>query len=317
MRYASFLCLCLSAPAAALDLSLPIDCALGETCYIQQYVDHDTGPGVRDFACGALSYDGHKGTDFALPTRADLAKNVSVLAAAPGRVTGVRNTMPDEIYSDANAAEIAGRECGNGVVIRHDDGYETQYCHLKEGSVVVTMGDNVERGAILGTVGLSGRTEFPHMHLSVRKDGKVVDPFATGGLNTCQSGAPNLWATDIEYSPGGILDAGFSAAVPEYDIVKAGRAARSTLPAQASGLVLFGLAYGGEPGDKLRLVITGPDGKLFDQAAILARAQAQFFRAGGKRLTQPQWPAGNYVGEVQLIRDGEVLDTRTTNVTIE
>ena len=43
----------------------------------------------------------------------------------------------------------------------------------------------VEAGTVLGQIGLSGRTQFPHVHLSVRKDGKVVDPFDPDGSVTC------------------------------------------------------------------------------------------------------------------------------------
>ena len=83
------LCACLlgSASLAAAEpfsLDFPVDCTLGETCYIQQYVDHDPGPGARDFTCQGLSYDGHKGTDIALPTLAAMAQGVRVRAAAPG-----------------------------------------------------------------------------------------------------------------------------------------------------------------------------------------------------------------------------------------
>jgi hypothetical protein len=314
---AALLTLSLVAPASAFELSFPVDCELGNSCFIQQYVDRDSGPEARDFACGGLSYDGHKGTDIALPTRADLKRDVPVLAAAPGRVVGTRNSMDDVLYNEDTAADVEGRECGNGVVLAHENGYETQYCHLKKGSVRVRKGDDVAAGDVLGAIGLSGKTQFPHVHLSVRKDGNVVDPFDTGDLNTCQSEAPNLWAEDIDYVPGAVVHAGFAAGVPDYESVKAGSAGKETLSPTSSGLVLFGLAFGGQAGDKMRLAITGPEGKIFDQAAILTRAQAQFFRAGGKRLTQDAWPAGTYVGEVQLVREGDVLNARKVTVDIK
>ncbi len=67
-------------------LSLPVDCAMGTTCTIQNHFDHDPGPGYRDYACGVLSYDGEQGTDFRLPDLVAMAEGVAVLAAAPGRV---------------------------------------------------------------------------------------------------------------------------------------------------------------------------------------------------------------------------------------
>lgn len=70
MRLAILISSC-AVPVMAQDFSLgqPIDCALGDSCYIQNYVDHDPSPAASDFSCGVLTYDGYKGTDFALPTR--------------------------------------------------------------------------------------------------------------------------------------------------------------------------------------------------------------------------------------------------------
>ena len=91
-----------------------------------------------------------------------------------------------------------GRDCGNGVVIDHDDGWQTQYCHLRRGSVGVTRGQAVARGDRLGVVGMSGRTQFPHLHLSVRRDGAVIDPFAPSDPPRCTDAAQTapapLWS---------------------------------------------------------------------------------------------------------------------------
>ena len=154
----AILLLTLAAPVVASDLvlQLPIDCELQKTCHIQHLVDRDPGQKVSDFRCGGLSYDGHKGTDFALPSFEAMRRGVDVLAAAPGVVTALRDGMPDAIFSSNTAGEIAGRECGNGVVIRHDGGWETQYCHLQKGSVAVSKGDQVVAGMALGKVGLRG-----------------------------------------------------------------------------------------------------------------------------------------------------------------
>ncbi|MGR3678397.1 MAG: M23 family metallopeptidase, partial [Paracoccaceae bacterium] len=171
--------------AGDLRLTMPIDCVLGEGCHIQQYVDQDPGPGAQDYLCETLSYEGHKGTDFALPYLRDIADDVAVLAAAPGVIRATRNTMADRLFTTENETDIAGKECGNGVVIRHDDGWETQYCHMKRGSISVTKGQRIEAGTELGHVGLSGRTQFPHLHFSVRKDGKSIDPFAPSEAFEC------------------------------------------------------------------------------------------------------------------------------------
>lgn len=97
MRLAvSVILMSLAAPAVARDivLGLPIDCDLDEVCYIQQFVDHDPSANARDFACGMLTYDGHKGTDFALPDRAMVDLGVNVVAAAPGPCAGCAMKCP-------------------------------------------------------------------------------------------------------------------------------------------------------------------------------------------------------------------------------
>jgi len=320
-RRALALALCL-APAAlpaagAPQFSLPLDCPEGMGCYIQQYVDHDPGPAAEDYACGPLSYDGHTGTDFALPTRADLAARVPVTAAAPGTVRAVRDGMPDRLASEADAAALEGRGCGNGVALRHGDGWETQYCHLARGSIAVAPGDRVARGDRLGAVGLSGRTEFPHVEFIVRRDGAPVDPFDPSGDTRCGAAAEDaLWAAPPPYRPGGLLDAGFAPDVPDYAAVKAGTAARDALPRDAGALVLYGFAFGARAGDVIALRIEGPQGEVIDHTARIERARAQLFRAAGTRRPAAGWPAGRYRGTVTLTRDGAEIARLETAVTL-
>ena len=54
---------------------------------------------------------------------------------------GTRNSVDDVLYTAKNATNFKGKECGNGLVIRHEYGWETQYCHMKKGSVQVKTGE--------------------------------------------------------------------------------------------------------------------------------------------------------------------------------
>jgi murein DD-endopeptidase MepM/ murein hydrolase activator NlpD len=63
---------------------------------------------------------------------------------------------------------------GNHVVIRHGYGYETLYAHMSKYNC--KAGQRVKRGDIIGFVGSTGRSEGPHCHYEVHKDGKVVNP---------------------------------------------------------------------------------------------------------------------------------------------
>ena len=317
MRLAALLISC-AVPATAQDFSLamPVDCTLGDTCYLQNYVDHDPTEAATDFQCGDLTYDTHKGTDFGLPSLAAMKAGVDVLAAASGVVRGVRNDMRDVIYTADLAEEIAGRDCGNGLVIAHEGGWETQYCHLKEGSVQVTVGQLVEAGDTLGEIGLSGRTQFPHLHLSVRRNGQVIDPFDPEGQITCDApSATTLWDTPLNTPQGGLLSAGFAPNVPDYEAVKAGTAATLTLTSR-DPIVLWTFGFGAQPGDTLAFSITNDAGELFSSDVELTRTQALFMRAGGRRAPDQGWPAGQYDGRIDHLRDGTLLNSQTTSVTL-
>ncbi|MFC4671294.1 M23 family metallopeptidase [Seohaeicola nanhaiensis] len=318
MFRAALAALSLAAPAAAGDLTLgfPVDCQPGTTCHIQNYVDRDPGPGIADYRCGTLSYDDHDGTDIALPTLAQMMAGVNVLAAAPGEVAARRDGEVDRFYTPESAAGIDGRECGNGVLIRHADGWETQYCHMKLGSITVSPGDHVAQGAVLGQVGLSGMTEFPHLHLSVRHNGTAVDPFDRDATESCAEGDAHIWQVEPSYAPGGLVDAGFAAGLPTYDDIRAGTAAATGLGTDAAGLVIFGLGYGLQQGDVLTLTISGPEGEVIRTPITLDKDQAQAYRAAGKKRPAGGWPAGRYLGTVTLTRDGTSLGELTREISL-
>ena len=317
MRAAFFAFISLAVPATAGDFSLsnPIDCDLDGPCFIQQYVDHDPSDAASDFACSGLSYDGHKGTDFALPTYDMIGQGVDVLAAADGVVTGLRDGMTDARYSAARAEEIKGRECGNGLVLRHADGWETQYCHLRRGSVAVREGQRITAGDVIGQVGMSGRAEFPHLHLSVRKDGAVVDPFDPDGKITCGVlEEDTLWDGKPPYRAGGIVSIGTAANVPEFNAIRANTVPEPTHTSDA--LVIYAFLFGTQQGDVIRLSLDGPNGEVIARDLLLKKDQAQSFRAIGKKLRAARWPAGSYAGSATLQRGDTVIDSQSITLTL-
>lgn len=224
--------------------------------------------------------------------------------------------MRDVLYTPDLEGEINGRDCGNGVVIAHGDGWETQYCHMREGSVIVQTGDFIETGDVLGLVGLSGRTQFPHLHISVRRDGAMVDPFDPDGAINC--GAPSeatLWADTLDTPPGGLVIAGFADGIPDYEDVKNGTAAAETLKPDAP-IVLWGLAFGAQPGDVVSIEINGPLGPIFQTDDVLDRKQALFMRAGGLNPPDGGWRSGTYAGLITHSRDGVELDRQTAQISL-
>lgn len=318
IRPLAVLTLALACPAGAFDFAQPVACTLGTDCHVQNYFDRDPGPGTADVGCGNLTYNGHDGTDFALPSLAAMQAGVDVLAAAPGTVRGIRDGMPDILISDPAAPPLEGRDCGNGVAIDHGNGWETQYCHLKQGSIRVRTGDRVETGQPLGQIGLSGNTEFPHLHLTIRQNGVELDPFAPEPATACGTVPPDtLWSAPLAYDPFGFTGVGFFTAVPEWDAIKAGLSSPAALPTDAPALVLWASYFGPRAGDELTLAIIGPQGEVIRQTVAVDRTQAVAFRAVGKRTPQGGWPAGSYAGEVVMTRGGVELGRQSVALTVE
>ena len=96
----------------------------------------------------------------ALHPGVDLAEayGAEIHAAASGRV--------------AHAGPAGGY--GNMVEIDHGNGLATRYAHMSD--VLVEEGQEVDRGAVLGRLGSTGRSTGPHLHYEVRVDGEPVDP---------------------------------------------------------------------------------------------------------------------------------------------
>ncbi|MFT9497262.1 peptidoglycan DD-metalloendopeptidase family protein, partial [Anaerosolibacter sp.] len=94
----------------------------------------------------------HEGIDIAA------SKGNEIKAAAGGKVT------------------FAGTKNGYGkiVIIDHGNGLETYYAHCD--TIKVKVGDKVEKGQVIATVGTTGRVTGSNLHFETRKNGKPIDP---------------------------------------------------------------------------------------------------------------------------------------------
>jgi murein DD-endopeptidase MepM/ murein hydrolase activator NlpD len=95
----------------------------------------------------------HWGMDFTAP------KGIPIYATGDGKVT----------RADNNSSGY-----GKHIRIEHGYGYVSLYGHLSKYNV--RRGQNVQRGDLIGFVGSTGRSEAPHLHYEVRKDGDRIDP---------------------------------------------------------------------------------------------------------------------------------------------
>jgi hypothetical protein len=302
----------LQAPPAgnAPALSIPVDCSVGQSCLVQKLVDHDPGPGRRDYRCGQLTTNGHDGIDIRLRTMADMRTGFAVVAAAAGTVLRTRDGEPDVSVDERTSP--GGKDAGNAVVIEHGDGWQTQYSHLRQGSIVVRPGQHVVVGEKIGQVGLSGNSEFPHLHFTVRHNGEAVDPFVGNGPPPpCNIDSPSsgLWtaaaAHILSYQPAAVITGGLASAVPAKAVAQ--RDPPPALTGQQAPLILWIDAIGARAGDRQMFSITGPSGQIVhDQRALVADGGLSWFAYSGKRAPAAGWPKGRYSGRYALQR-GETI----------
>lgn len=302
-------------------LEIPIACQPGKTCEIQNHVDRDPTLAARDHRCGTRTYDGHNGVDIRLPDMAAQGRGVAVLAAAAGQVSRVRNDEPDVSVRERGEAAIKGRECGNGLVINHAGGLSTQYCHMAKGSISVRAGQSVTAGTPLGLVGLSGNTEYPHLHFTVRRDDQVVDPFApdAGKAGTCGAGT-GLWSPAagqaLAYRSEAVLNSGFAGSTVSMEQVEAGRLPGPTRT--SSVLVVYVRAIGLKSGDIQSLSLLGPGGQVLAATTSppLPRDRAQQLLYVGKPRRDASWPAGRYLATYRVSRSGAIALEHTLSVSL-
>ncbi|NOQ93916.1 MAG: peptidoglycan DD-metalloendopeptidase family protein [Methylophaga sp.] len=71
-----------------------------------------------------------------------------------------------------------GKRSGYGqlVEIDHGNGYITRYAHNK--TLIVKVGDRVEKGQAIALMGSTGRSTGPHVHFEVLRDGKTINPYS-------------------------------------------------------------------------------------------------------------------------------------------
>ena len=96
----------------------------------------------------------HTGTDMACPT------GTPILASMSGKVIA---TGENRVY-------------GLYVIIDHGNGYQTLYAHMSK--IIATKGMWVSQGTRIGLVGSTGYSTGPHLHFTVYKNGKMINPMS-------------------------------------------------------------------------------------------------------------------------------------------
>ena len=299
------------------QLTLPLACVPGESCWVVRHMDHDPGAGVRDYRCGINTYDGHRGGDFAIRDAVVMQEGVTVVAAAAGKLTRIRDGVADR--RDGKGADPR-QACGNGVVVEHDQGWRTQYCHLRRGSIGVRVGERVERGQALGLVGSSGQADFPHLHLGVLHGATEVDPFGgPGAAARCGDDAGSLWAlstrAQLPYRRPSVTNFGVASEKPSAEAIRAGQYRSRILSSTAPVLIVWAEGFVVAPGDRVRLRVNGPGAEgatLVDHVASYQRNHARIYLHAGKKRGADAWAVGEYRAEIEVMPAEATRDVPVT-----
>lgn len=149
---------------------------------------HDAA-GIRTSAATDLESSANaaeaSGTELTLPVRGRISSGFGTrrhpLSGRTHFHSGIDVAAPrgSEVVSPA-AGEVvetgSGGASGRFARVRHEDGTISSYAHLER--LDVRRGDPIANGQVLGTVGTTGRSTGPHLHLSVQREGDAIDPAA-------------------------------------------------------------------------------------------------------------------------------------------
>ena len=294
-------------------LGLPIDCTVGENCWVMNYVDYGADDDLRtDSACQKRTYDTHKGTDFMILDETAMNKGVPVLSAMDGTVLRVRDGEEDSWKTPEELALIQEqrKECGNAIMIEHANNVQSIYCHLRKNSISVKSGDIVKKGDSIGLVGLSGFTEFPHIHLGIIKNGKIIDPM-TGKhtAQTCGLTGQTIWDKDLElnYQPFTIKTSGFSSEIPALENLKKDASSPNNLTNDLDQLTFWTILLGVQENDLITIEVKDPNGHIFAERSISQDKDRsrQFYFIGKNLKDKPPLAEGVYTGTVRVTRENE------------
>ena len=214
----------LLSPLAALALSVALLPATPAAAQLTRSVAPETRFEMP-FPCGqawtGTTRDSHSPSRNAIDWNRTDDKDDPVVASAPGTV--VR----------ADPKSTTGY--GHWVMLEHDNGERTVYAHLND--VTVALGQSIDQGALLGTVGNTGNSYGEHLHFEERNAAGVLAPYFAGAPFAFGSTLTSTNCPDVPLA-GNFLGG------PAAELVVYRRAAKSTFLVQRPGLAPKVLRFG-------------------------------------------------------------------------
>jgi hypothetical protein len=233
----------------------PIEGAYGQDYIIINYVDWGQDTSIKDAWCSTKTYDFHQGTDFQIRNFAQMDSGVFVLAADTGIVIFTRD---GEFDREKTADPSKG--LGNYIGIAHAGKLYTYYGHLRNGSLLVNVGDPVLPGTRIAQVGSSGNSSDPHLHFELWYDSLYyIDPFGgpCGNLDT-------YWKDPIPFdSSFQIWSSNMCNFIPELDTLREEPPHRDSFFVDDEAITYWSILYGLRAGDALKIDWFSPEGTLW------------------------------------------------------
>lgn len=290
-------------------MPFPLVCEAGQSCFIIGYPDMARDTGIaEDYACGPATTDGDPFLRIGLPDVATLLNGVGVVAVKDGEVVDMLDGFDDLVAASKIQIKKGTPNCGNGVVLKHDDGLTTAYCHLKKGSIRVAKGDRVNAGQIIGLAGQSGVALWPQLGFSMQKKGVTIDPITGGSpFEGCGFKLRYLLAVPEgfrEYQPAAIVTLGFADAPQTAMPVALGQGLRlSRIHPSTASITLWGMIVGVKKNDHIVVRLSNPKGRVFHQQSFVIDVDKprQLVNVSHPR-GYAYWREGLYSGEVILKR---------------
>lgn len=303
--------LCLFFPlkqAVAIDLLFPVACRVMTDCWITNHVDLDNNSGrSEDYMCGKKTRDGSLSTHISLGNIQDVTLNMAVIASADGTIDFAGNI---------------GGFCGGRILIDHGGGWESSYCHLNLNTLQVSEGDTVTQGQILGSIGMSGQSSWPHLSFALLRNGMAFDPFSgRTNLEGCSKKSQPLWAGGMNplYEPAQVTNIGFTVEALDNDAILRGNIADVTeIAAATPQLTLWAMLMNVMEGDLITMRVLEPSGRILNETETTAQTDRDYFPViFMTRRNNFIWDNGDYRGSITITRrvnDNEITVGQFTTV---
>lgn len=195
-------------------------------------------------------------------------------------------------------------------------------------SITIKENQEVKKGQVLGFVGLSGKTEFPHLHITVKRNNIVLDPFLGtepsinyNCNNSSQTDKASLWddATyaKLKYIDTAILNFYTTTKIPTKFLARTGQYRESTIDKNSKNIILWADIMGVQKGDNILFEIVDTNGNnVFKSIQEVPKKYVLYFIYAGERLNKNKFSKGEYTSKLTLTRDNKVVTSSSKSISV-